>query len=229
MTSRALLLFLVAPAACAGVYSDPDADDPQAGEVRDPDPGNSGTPDPGPGGKPTTGDKRVFVTSMTYQGGLLGGLAGADTKCNARAEVAGLAGNYKAWLSTRLTTAASRLTHSTGAYRLIDGTTVAANWDELVSGTLQNPIDHDELGHLYSAPSNCGIVGGVLPVWTATTYEGVYEQAFDETCVNWTEIEVGGFYGDGGVGNAQAADTFWTESLCAIACVDHASLYCLEQ
>ena len=43
--------------------------------------------------------KRVFVTSANYTGDL-GGLVGADSKCQALADSAGLDGNYKAWLST---------------------------------------------------------------------------------------------------------------------------------
>src|SRR5207248_2675590 len=43
-------------------------------------------------------NKRVFVTSVMYDGNL-GGLAGADAKCQARATAASLSGTYKAWLS----------------------------------------------------------------------------------------------------------------------------------
>src|SRR5439155_17879039 len=42
----------------------------------------------------------VFVTSTTQPPGSLGGLAGADMLCNARAAAPGLPGTYVAWLST---------------------------------------------------------------------------------------------------------------------------------
>ena len=41
----------------------------------------------------------AFVTSQSWAGGALGGLAGADAKCNAAAVAAGLGGTYVAWLS----------------------------------------------------------------------------------------------------------------------------------
>src|SRR5262245_41660475 len=99
MTRRSLILLILVPAACTGVSSDP-TDQP----------------------RPVTGNKRMFVTSTTYQGGNLGGLAGADAKCADRAAAAGLTGAYKAWLSDSHKSAASRLTHSVGSYSLIDGT-----------------------------------------------------------------------------------------------------------
>src|SRR5215212_6677746 len=40
----------------------------------------------------------VFLSSITYDGNL-GGLSGADAKCQGLAAVAGLPGIYKAWLS----------------------------------------------------------------------------------------------------------------------------------
>ena len=43
--------------------------------------------------------KRIFVTSTDYNGNL-GGLAGANAKCQARAEAAGLSGEWKALVDT---------------------------------------------------------------------------------------------------------------------------------
>ena len=45
-----------------------------------------------------TGSGLVFVTSTTHNGNL-GGVAGADAICNARAAAAGLPGSYLAWIS----------------------------------------------------------------------------------------------------------------------------------
>jgi hypothetical protein len=42
--------------------------------------------------------KKVFLTSQEYTGNL-GGLAGADAKCQALADAAGIGGTFKAWLS----------------------------------------------------------------------------------------------------------------------------------
>jgi cysteine-rich repeat protein len=43
--------------------------------------------------------KKVFVSSQMYDGNL-GGLAGADAKCQALADAANLTGTYMAWIST---------------------------------------------------------------------------------------------------------------------------------
>src|SRR5438309_187118 len=82
--------------------------------------------------------KRVFVTSTTHTGAL-GGLAGADAICAARAAAANLDGTYKAWLSTPAESAAARLTHSSAQYHLVDGTPIAASWDDLVGSGLMHP------------------------------------------------------------------------------------------
>ena len=235
MTYKTILLFLIAPAACAGVYSDPKSRDPKAGDTgeghdpHDAGPEDMASPDADPPIQITSGPKRVFVTSQAYQGGLLGGLAGADAKCATRATAAGLTGTYKAWLSDREAQAVFRLTHSTGNYLLVDGTTVAADWSALASGSLAHAIDHDELGALYAPPLNCFVVGGIVPVWTATRYNGRYNATTGGTCNDWTEIQHDGFYIDGDVGNAQSHDTHWSESLCGITCSESAALYCLEQ
>ena len=68
---------------------------------------------------PTPAPKRVFVTSTTYKGNL-GGLAGADAKCQTRANAASLGGTWKAWLSDSTTSAASRLTQSVSGYILLN-------------------------------------------------------------------------------------------------------------
>lgn len=46
----------------------------------------------------TDARKIVFITSTHYQGGALGGLAGADEKCQTHAEAGGLSGSFRAWL-----------------------------------------------------------------------------------------------------------------------------------
>lgn len=210
-------MVLVLLAACSGVSSDPampDAADIDATGVDAP---------------PTvvSGNKRIFVTDTTYVGGFLGGLAGADQKCEARAAAAGLAGTYKAWLSDRTVSAAGRLTHSTGAYLLVDGSMVAANFDGLVSGTVQRAIDLDPFGATYTAPTKCSVVGGLAAVWTGTGSNGSLAAA-NLTCVDWTKDMQDGLIGNGSVGNAKGT-TKWTHSNCALSCTDTAALYCVEQ
>ena len=44
-------------------------------------------------------EKRAFVTSQLYNGNM-GGLAGADARCQGLADAVGLPGTYRAWLSS---------------------------------------------------------------------------------------------------------------------------------
>ena len=84
---------------------------------------------------------------MDYDGNL-GGLAGADSKCQARADAAGLGGSWNAWLSDDAESASSRITRSSGPYTRVDGVLVANNWDDLTDGSLQNPLSIDEFGRV---------------------------------------------------------------------------------
>jgi len=122
--------------------------------------------------------KRVFVTSTIYDGNL-GGLAGADAKCAARAAAAGLSGTYKAWLSSSTTSAASRLTHATVPYKRTDGVTIANNWTDLTDGAIAEPISRDEFGHVLSSAGS---------VWTGTADDGSSKGSFgtNDFCCDWT-------------------------------------------
>jgi cysteine-rich repeat protein len=109
--------------------------------------------------------KFVFVTSITYTGNL-GGLDGADAKCNARAAVAGIGGTYRAWLSDITGSPSTRMSKAGGPYRLVNGTVVANNWADLTDGNLITAINLTELGTLPPQPTFCG--PGNTPVWTNT-------------------------------------------------------------
>ncbi len=94
---------------------------------------------------PPWAGKRVFVTSMTYTGDL-GGLSGADSKCQALADgVSGgaLGGTWVAWLSTGSVNARDRIPDA--AYALVDGVTVVAmSKADLLDGSLLHAINMDE-------------------------------------------------------------------------------------
>src|SRR5262249_3511124 len=67
-------------------------------------------------------NKRVFVSTTRFTPNQ--GVATADTLCQTDATTLGLTGTYKAWLSTSTTSASAHVTHSTGAYVKLDGTTI---------------------------------------------------------------------------------------------------------
>lgn len=167
--------------------------------------------------------KRVFVTSSTYNGNL-GGLSGADAKCQTVASASKLGGTWKAWLSNSTTSAASRLVHVGVEYKLINGTVVANNWDSLISGTLAHPIDIDETGK--SVASN-------QAVWTDTDYLGMTALGLLGTsgpaidCKSWTSTS--GAQGGIGLTGSQAGKGWWTNKDIPQPCDKMYRLYCFEQ
>ena len=158
--------------------------------------------------------KVVFVTSESYNGNL-GGLDGADEKCNTLALAAGVAnaGKFMAWLSTEDHSPASRMTHHAGRYVLLNGgTIIAESWDDLTDGMLAGAINIDETG----AKSSEG------EVWTGTTAAG---QAAPLRCLDWThpKSDKGGLHG-----LVFAESSEWTEKD-AMGCSYFAYLICVEQ
>ncbi len=176
-----------------------------------PTPTNTVAPTPTP-----TIVKRVFVTSQRYNG-YLGGLSGADLKCQQRADAANLGGTWKAWLSSSTQSAASRLTHFNGPYVLINGTIIANNWSDLIDGTLASPINVTEINGLAS-----------IPVWTNTGARG--EIATNNTtwhCSNWTTSSSSR---RGNTGETQSSNTRWTTGISELCSQNnYVGLYCFEQ
>lgn len=156
---------------------------------------------------------RVFITNSTYQGNM-GGLVGADAKCQASAEAAKLGGKWKAWLSDQKTSAASRLVHSDGPYVLLNGVVVANNWQDLVDKSLLSPINLSEENNKVENPW----------VWTGTLPDGSIRQADDHgNCSNWLSTSVGGTTGD-----SRRIDGGWSD-YGAIGCQSYRPIYCIEQ
>ena len=158
-------------------------------------------------------EKFVFVTSNLYNG-YLGGLDGADSKCEAEALAADLPGTYKAWLSTgaAITT---RFTTSTNDYILVDGTVVANGWSDLVDGNLDHAINMDAQGNTYS-----GSV--VVSVWTNLDDDG---SSSGVSCNFWSD-NTSSYSGGCGV----LTSTMWTWSdSSSQGCDSSARLYCFEQ
>ena len=110
--------------------------------------------------KPTGPTKIIFLSSQSYTGNL-GGLAGADAKCQQLADNAGLSGTYKAWLSVYGFDPITRIIPSTAPYVRTDGAIIANNFDDLTDGSLEHSLQHpimlDEHGQAIASP-----------VWTDT-------------------------------------------------------------
>lgn len=163
--------------------------------------------------------KKVFLSSATYTGNL-GGLVGADTKCQGLANAAGLSGTFRAWLSDATSSAGDRLLHSTNPYVRVDGVPVANSWDDLVDGNLAYPIVVDEYGEI--------LTGGV---WTNTNPDGSITIAVPAGCCeSWTQDGTfpSPYSSSNGIADELYTDYNWT-NYSRSGCHAALHLYCIEQ
>ena len=152
----------------------------------------------------------VFVTSKTFTGNL-GGLAGADEKCQDLADAADLTGRFTAWLSTEAEDAKDRIPVE-GPYQRVDGVLIAEDLDGLIDGSINASIDVDE---------NEIVVSVNRIVWTGTNVMGMLTNSGDD-CDGW---RIGMGVNFGGNGQANQTSGRWTV-LGSIACGGEGRLYC---
>lgn len=124
-------------------------------------------------------ERVLFVTSATYDGNLLGGVAGATAKCNQLASaVPALSGlTFRAFLGTRAAPIAAVMPKGTKPYRLVDGTQVATSFADLTDGSLAAPIDLDEsgkkvTGEAWSGANGSGGDSNDCDAWTRSGNQG---------------------------------------------------------
>ena len=151
----------------------------------------------------------VFITSTTQVVGTLGGLSGADTICNTRAQAAGLPGSYVAWLSTSSVNAKDRLGNSGGWVRT-DGKPFTNSVDDLLAGKIHYPVQLDEFGHH---------LGTTASAVTGTNRDG--RVSGSATCGNWSSTS--GTY-RGGYGSATSSS--WTSFSTGYSCSAALRFYC---
>lgn len=171
-------------------------------------------PTPTPAASPSAqaaGTKRIFISSTLYDGNL-GGLTGADQKCQQTADAAKIRGTWKAWLSDSKTGASDRLSHSKGSYTLMDGSTAADSWDDLTDGVLKSPLELNEATQSAS-----------WSVWTDTNPSG--NLASPNSCQDWTSNNSADL---GRVGSSSFSDLRWS-SYSSSSCNFTRRLYCIEQ
>lgn len=158
--------------------------------------------------------RQVFLTSLSYNGNL-GGLLGADAKCNQLAQAAAVQGIFKAWLSSAFEDPATRFdTGFTGAYTLTSGEVVAVGWSGLTGSSLEHAIDSDESQNLKASAY----------VWTNTGPDGKLKGLGD--CQNWTSSNV---VKQGALGDSSATDVNWTDGVGVISCATAGRIYCFQQ
>lgn len=183
------------------------------------------------GGKPR---KRAFLTSQKYKGNL-GGIEGADEKCQELAEAAGQCGEWRAFLSDSTTRAHDHaITNEEATYERLDGVVVAesrAQFDEasfVMGPGLLTDIDVDETG---ARPPGDGTATGAVRVWTGTRHTGTEEVNPPFNCADWTSSE-GTITGTAGYarnsdGDAPPNKNWLTQN--DRQCDLTARLYCFEQ
>jgi len=123
-------------------------------------------------------EKIVFVTSATFSGNL-GGLAGADAKCQVEADGPASvvpSGTYLAWLSDGTDSPDTRFAKSSHPYLLPDGTRIAEDFADLTDGSILHPINIDSTGKTL----------GKQRFWTGTNPDGTSVQPF-VTCAGWVD------------------------------------------
>jgi hypothetical protein len=159
---------------------------------------------------------RAFVTVTAYSASL-GGLGGADAKCQTEADAHALGGRWKAWLADANGAPAGRFTHGQAAYQRLDGKPIAQNWNKLTMGTLLNPLN---------IMSNKATATNTL-CWSNVTAAGTRSTEGD--CTSWgaTTNTL-----SGGRGQNNLTDSSWTDSgsqNCDPTVIAALPLYCFEQ
>ena len=146
--------------------------------------------------------KTVFITSSTFDSNL-GGLTGADAKCQAEAEASNSVvppGTYMAWLSDGTNSPNTRFNRSSQPYVLPNGKKVAENYDDLIDGSILNAINLGPHGKPV----------GYQPYWTGTNPDGTTasDGDYNGICGGWAEESPAGKYGMNG--HTGKTSTFWT-------------------
>lgn len=175
---------------------------------------------------PCTSDatRMMFTTSALYEGGALGGLTGADAKCQNHASGAHFTGVFRAWLSDSTGSPSTRMVHGAGEYVLVDGTVVARDWNDLNDGQLEHAVNLDETGEVHTINGELDCNFGPL-VWTGTDFDGkaYTEAAAGGSCGNWDDPHSNGLFG-----STVNMDAFWSVG-CISQCYLTGALYCVEQ
>ncbi len=162
-------------------------------------------------------EKTVFVTSAVFDGNL-GGLTGADDKCQAEADGPASivpSGTYLAWLSDGIDSPDTRFTKTSHPYMLSDGTKIAEDFTDLTDGSILHSIDIDPTGKPLSSWRS---------FWTGTIPDGSTALP-NLTCGGWLDPSVRSW---GKVGVTSHQDDLWTYHY-KRACSRSYRLACFQQ
>lgn len=156
---------------------------------------------------PPSTSKLIFVTNGSWTGDL-GGLSGADDKCNAEAEARGFSGTFQALLGSASGRPETRSIHYPLPYISENGSYLQSGFHDLFNSGPDNPVNPDPYTR----------------AWTGLNADGTLSGS---DCNGWSDSSTG-FRGSTGkvdtIGNAWLNDGGVTYS-----CSNTLSLYCIEQ
>lgn len=159
----------------------------------------------------------IFVTSESFTG-LLGGRTGADRLCSEAASSGGLQGEFIALLSGLDGGINGKFVNSRPVENVM-GEIVIDN-GAIWQGSIQKPVKYDERRR--------PVTGFV---WTASTAFGAYEALtlngiIYGSCYNWVSFDE---EDGGGVGDPNARDGTWIDTVGGLTCDQTAHLYCISK
>lgn len=161
---------------------------------------------------------RVFVSKTTYTGNL-GGVNGADIKCQQAADaIPALQGKlWRAWISTGSVNAKDRI--ADGKYVRMDGAVIAQSRIDLLDGSIAAAINLTEES---TAPSVYGSEHAAY-TWTGTNASG---NATTSTCAGWDQPQ----FANATIGVTTATSGWSDGGYGAEQCQTYQRhLYCFEQ
>lgn len=174
--------------------------------------------------KKRTTPRRAFLSSVKYKGDL-GGLAGADAKCQALADAVPELKNgvFLAWLSTSTESPATRFNDDAPfGFVRVDGVKIADNLADLLDGYLHNPLNVTEQGDFAATTT-----GPTEYAWSDTTVAG--QSAKIASCSDWTSTQGSGLLATPRVYHGPWAGYSPIATSLVSSCDTELHLYCFEQ
>jgi hypothetical protein len=156
--------------------------------------------------------RRAFVLNATTTGAALGGIAGADMKCQGAATMAGLSGTFRALVASNTASAISRFDLAGSNWVRMDGLPIAASPQQFAATSWSAALNISAEGYYEES---------FLSAWTGAATLGAAGTTAT-TCNNWT----GG--NNGYQGTYTALDGKAVFDGVAVACTLPNRLYCLE-
>ncbi|MDP3157816.1 MAG: hypothetical protein Q8N23_34415 [Archangium sp.] len=154
--------------------------------------------------------KRVFITSVGYPGNM-GGLAGADTRCNTAAQAANKGGTWKAFLSSSSEDALARMAEAGPWYQETNTGSFVKTFNNKANLTTAG------LATLYVDEQGNGSQFSPSKYWSGTLQTGLRSTG---TCMGWTTTT-------GSAGTGQSG--YWDNDNVVHYCSESLPIVCFEQ